>query len=173
MLTMSMPDVLKARPATITDALAIVQIYNEGIEEHCATCETRLRRLQEVQSWFDNLHPIVVVENSEGQVVAFASTATYNCHECYRGIAEFSVYVERNFRGQGAGRLAMVELLRVAEQAGYWKLISRVFVENSASRQLLASLGFREVGIHEKHGKVDGVWRDMVLVEKLLETNLI
>ena len=59
-------------------------------------------------------------------------------------------------------------LLQACEQAGYWKLVSRVFVENTASRRLLASLGFREVGVYEKHGQLDGVWHDVVIVERLL-----
>ena len=55
-----------------------------------------------------------------------------------------------------------------AKEAGFWKLLSRVFVENQASRRLIQSLGFREVGVYEKHAKLDGVWRDVVIVERLL-----
>jgi len=62
----------------------------------------------------------------------------------------------------------MSALLLAAKEAGFWKLLSRVFVENQASRQLIRSLGFREVGVYEKHGKLDGVWRDVVIVERLL-----
>lgn len=102
------------------------------------------------------------------EVVAFASTSTYRPRECYAGIAEFSVYVERGIRGRGYGRAAMTALIEAAENAGFWKLLSRVFVENRASRNLLQSLGFREVGVYEKHAQLDGVWRDVVIVEKLL-----
>jgi phosphinothricin acetyltransferase len=80
--------------------------------------------------------------------------------------------VAREQRGHGLGRLAMQALLAEAEAAGFWKLVSRVFVENAASRALLGSLGFREVGIYEKHGQLDGVWRDVVIVERLIEANL-
>ena len=73
-----------------------------------------------------------------------------------------------SYRGKGAGRLAMLALSEAAQAAGFWKLISRIFVENSASRALMQSVGFREVGIYEKHGQLDGVWRDCVIVEKLL-----
>ena len=73
---------------------------------------------------------------------------------------------------RSAGRLVLEELLRVAEAAGYWKLVSRVFPENRASRALIASLGFREVGIYRNHGKLDGAWRDVVIVERLLSGNL-
>ena len=78
------------------------------------------------------------------------------------------MYVERAWRGRGAGRQALQGLLQEAEQAGFWKLVSRVFVENTASRALLRSQGFREVGVYEKHAQLDGVWRDMVIVERLL-----
>jgi phosphinothricin acetyltransferase len=83
-------------------------------------------------------------------------------------VAEFSVYVARAARGQGAGRAAMEGLMRAAQVAGFWKLLSRVFVENEASRSLLRGVGFREVGVYEKHAQLDGVWRDVVIVERLL-----
>jgi len=67
----------------------------------------------------------------------------------------------------------MARLLHECEQAGFSKLVSRVFVENAASRGLLHSLGFREVGVYEKHGQLDGVWRDVVIVEYVLTSNLV
>jgi phosphinothricin acetyltransferase len=81
------------------------------------------------------------------------------------------VYVSREMRGRGAGRAAMEAIIDAARAAGFWKLLSRVFVENAASRGLLASLGFREVGVYEKHARLDGRWRDVVIVEKLLPEN--
>jgi phosphinothricin acetyltransferase len=66
----------------------------------------------------------------------------------------------------------MEALIEAAEQAGFWKLVSRVFVENAPSRKLLHSAGFREVGIYEKHARLDGVWRDVVVVERLIPSNL-
>jgi len=156
------------RVAAPADATAIVTIYNQGIEDRVATFETRLRTPQEVEQWFDGTHPIVVLETDQRQVIAFASTSVYRPRPCYAGIAEFSVYVERSWRGHGAGRLALEGLLQEAEKAGFWKLVSRVFVENTASRALLCRLGFREVGVYEKHAQLDGVWRDVVIVERLL-----
>lgn len=158
---------LRARPAGPDDAAALTRIYNQGIVDRVATFETRLRTEEEVRGWFDGRHPIIAVEEA-GRVVAFASTSTYRARECYAGIAEFSVYVARESRGHGAGRLALEALLREAEAAGYWKLLSRVFVENTASRRLLRSVGFREVGIYERHARLDGAWRDVVIVERLL-----
>lgn len=153
------------------DAAAIARIYNQGIEDRVATFETRPRTPDDVRAWFDGVHPIVVVE-LEGDVIAFASTSGYRLRECYAGIAEFSVYVAREARGRGAGRLAMEALIRAAEEAGFWKLLSRIFVENTTSRALVRSLGFREVGLYEKHARLDGVWRDVVIVERLIPANL-
>jgi phosphinothricin acetyltransferase len=162
---------MKARLASPDDSAAIAAIYNQGIDDRVATFETRHRAADDVRAWFDNRHPIVVVEDDQG-VIAFASTSTYRPRECYAGIAEFSVYVNRNARGHGAGRLAMQALLAAAEQQGFWKLVSRIFVENTASRALMQTLGFREVGVYEKHGQLDGTWRDVVIVEKLIAINV-
>jgi phosphinothricin acetyltransferase len=145
----------------------MARIYNHGIEDRVATFETRPRSAEDVRTWFDGIHPLVVVED-DAKVIAFAATSTYRPRDCYRGVAEFSVYTAREARGKGAGRLALETLLAAAKEAGFWKLVSRVFLENAASRALLRSTSFREVGIYEKHGQLDGVWRDVVIVERLL-----
>jgi L-amino acid N-acyltransferase YncA len=160
-----------ARPASPDDAAAVTRIYNEGIRDRVGTFETRERTPDEVRQWFDGRHPIVVVESEDGEVVAFASTSAYRPRACYAGIADFSVYVTRTLRGQGAGRVAMEALIDAAREAGLWKLVSRVFVENTASRTLLAAVGFREVGIYQKHAQLDGQWRDAVIVERLIPEN--
>jgi L-amino acid N-acyltransferase YncA len=160
------------RLATPDDAPAMATIYNQGIEDRVATFETRLRAPQEIEQWVDGIHPIVVLE-TDGQVIAFASTSVYRPRPCYAGIAEFSVYVERAWRGRGAGRRALEGLMQEAEKAGFWKLVSRVFVENAASRALLLTLGFREVGVYEKHAQLDGAWRDVVIVERLLPAAVV
>jgi L-amino acid N-acyltransferase YncA len=162
---------MRARPATPADSAAIAAIYNEGIAERLSTFETRPRTPADIAAWFDGRHPVVVVEDA-GAVIAFAATSTYRPRDCYAGIAEFSVYVAGPARGQGAGRLAMEALLQAAGVAGFWKLVSRVFVENAASRGLLRALGFREVGRYEKHARLDGVWRDVIIVERLLPANV-
>lgn len=163
---------MPVRQARRDDAPAIAAIYNQGIEDRVATFETRLRSGEEIEAWFDDSYPIVVLEEDD-EVMAFASTSNYRPRPCYAGIAEFSIYVRRDWRGHGAGRRVLKALLVEAEQAGFWKLVSRVFVENEASRTLLRSLGFREVGVYEKHAKLDGVWRDVVIVEHVFSSNLI
>jgi len=163
---------MRVRLASQADAAAIATIYNQGIEDRVGTFETELRTEEMVAAWFDDVHPIVVVEQ-DGEIVAYASTSSYRSRPCYAGIAEFSVYVRRDWRGRGVGRVAMTHLLHESEAAGFWKLVSRVFVENAASRGLLRVLGFREVGIYEKHGQLDGIWRDVVIVEYLFVRNLV
>ncbi len=156
------------------DAGAVARIYNQGIDDRIATFETEPRsvedRLEVIRSSVGRF-PFVVVE-AEGNVVGFASTSLYRGRDCYRGVGEFSVYVDRAARGKGVGRAAMLALIAEAEKAGFWKLVSRVFVENTPSRSLLRSIGFREVGIYEKHAKLDDVWRDCVIVEYMIPANV-
>jgi L-amino acid N-acyltransferase YncA len=160
------------RPANLADAAAIAAIYNEGIEDRVATFETRLRTEDDVRAWFDARHPVVVVTDAAGRVIAWASTSAYRPRDCYAGVAECSVYVARRARGQGAGRIALEALIDAARQAGFWKLLSRIFPENHASRALVRSVGFREVGVYERHAKLDKAWRDVVIVEYVIRENL-
>jgi phosphinothricin acetyltransferase len=158
---------MQARHATLEDAADLARIYNQGIAGRTATFETRPRTAADIREWFDGAHPLLVVEE-EGAVAAFAATFAYRPRACYAGIAEASVYVDRACRRRGAGRIALEALIAAAADAGFQKLVSRILVENTASRRLVGACGFREVGIYEKHGQLDGVWRDVVIVERLL-----
>lgn len=163
---------LLARPATRDDAAAIASIYNDGIADRVATFETRHRTAEEVRAWIDGRHPVVVVTDHANQIVAWAAASAYRPRECYAGVAECSVYVARSARGRGAGRIALQTLIDAARNAGFWKLLSRIFPENQASRSLVRSVGFREVGVYERHGRLDGKWRDVVIVEYVIRENL-
>ncbi len=157
-----------ARPARREDAAEIARIYNEGIEDRVATFETDLRSEQDVLRWFDEGRTLVVVED-EGRIAAFASAFTYRPRRCYDGVREFSVYASRGLRGRGLGRVALEALIAASRARGDWKLLSRVFPENRPSLKLLNSLGFREVGTYFRHARLDGRWRDVVIVEKLID----
>ena len=159
------------RPAAAADAEAIAAIYNEGIADRIATFETEPRLPGEVARWMGGRHPVVVAE-ADGAVAAFAATFPYRPRRCYDGVAEFSVYAGRAWRGKGAGRAAMAALIDEAAKAGIWKLVSRVFPENRASLAMLGRLGFREVGTYRSHARLDGRWRDVVIVERLIGENL-
>jgi len=159
-----------SRRAQLSDAGDIARIYSEGIADRVATFETEPRSRADVEQVLRGLgarHPAVVVEH-DGRVVAFAWTSTYRPRACYDQVAEFSVYVAREARGTGCGREALTALIGAAEEAGLHKLVSRVFPENTASRALCRALGFREVGTYVRHGRLDGEWRDCVIVERLL-----
>ena len=111
----------------------------------------------------------MVAETPGGEIAAWASAPPYRpSRTAYAGIGEFSIYVARRHRGRGAGRTTLAALIELAEARGLWKLVSRIFPENEASLALCRSSGFREVGIYRRHGRLDGAWRDVVIVELLL-----
>jgi L-amino acid N-acyltransferase YncA len=161
---------LRSRAATERDAPDIARIWNEGIADRLATFETEPRTAERVARSIReraDRYPTIVIERDR-RIVAWAGASEYRPRDCYRGIGEFSVYVERAARGHGAGRAAMEALIEASEARGLWKLVSRVFPENAASLRLLGSLGFREVGTYRRHAKLDRAWRDVVIVEKLI-----
>jgi L-amino acid N-acyltransferase YncA len=112
-----------------------------------------------------------VVEDDAGAVVAFASTSSYRDRECYAGIAEYSVYVARANRDAGAGGAAMAALVEARSRGGSLEAgVAHLPREGRhvASRAPMARMGFREVGICSRHGRLDGTWRDCVIVERLI-----
>src|SRR3984893_15567986 len=161
---------LRTRAATLAGTAAIAAIYNEGIADRIATFETEPRSAGQIAEWFTWRQLVIVAEIEETGPVAFAASFPYSDRACYRGIGEFSVYVRRDYRGRGVGRAVLAALTQAAAAAGLHKHTSGVFPENAASRALLKGLGFAEIGIHRRHGRLDGVWRDCVIVERLLDT---
>jgi len=162
---------LTARLATVGDAAAIARIHNEGIADRVATFETEPRTAGQVAAALRDKgerFPTVVVER-DGEVVAWASAGAYRSRRAYAGVAEQSVYVGRAARGSGAGRAALEALCRVYAERGFWKIVSRIFPENAASLALHERCGFRVVGVYRRHGKLDGDWRDCVIVERMLD----
>jgi L-amino acid N-acyltransferase YncA len=153
------------RAGSSADAQRIAEIYNQGIEDRVATFETEQRSAAQIIPWFTNGYPVFVT-GEDDRILAYAAAYPYRTRPCYDGVREFSVYVAREGRAQGFGRAAMEALIADAQRRGWWKLVSRIFPENRASRGLLRSLGFREVGTYEKHAKLDGDWRDVIIIEK-------
>lgn len=165
---------VQVRVATLADAAAIAEIYNQGIEDRVATYETEPRSAEDQQAWLRAIagrYPAVVAE-IDGQIVDWAGPGPYRTRECYRGIGEFSMYVRRDWRRRGVGDLLLTALTREAEKLGLWKLLWRIFPFNEASRALCQKHGFREVGIYEKHARLDGRWLDVVIVERLVPANV-
>lgn len=159
---------LTIRPATPDDAECIASIYNEGIRGRGATFETRERTAADLAGWFgDPRHPVLVAE-SGGAMLGWVAASAYRARDCYAGIMEFSVYVAAAARGRGVGDALLAAFLPACQAAGAWKVLSRIFPENPASLALCARHGFREVGVYRRHAKLDGAWRDVVIVERLL-----
>ena len=162
---------LRTRPARVADAASIAEIYNQGIADRIATFETEPRTPAQIEEWLTGRNLVMVAETETGPV-AFAASFPYSNRPCYSGIGEFSVYVRRDYRCRGVGRAVLASLIEATEAAGLNKLASRVFPETTASRALLKGLGFEEIGIHRRHGQLDGRWRDCVIVERLLGSGI-
>jgi L-amino acid N-acyltransferase YncA len=157
------------RPAVQADADAMAAIYNQGIADRVATFETRERSADEVVRWLDDEGHPVLVATAGASVVGWIAASGYRARACYEGIVEFSVYVRRDMRGRGVGDRLMAAFLPACRAAGLWKVVARVFPENGPSRALCRRHGFREVGLYRRHARLDGVWRDVVIVERLLD----
>jgi L-amino acid N-acyltransferase YncA len=155
------------RPAQPDDTAQIAEIYNHGIADRIATFETEPRQPDDLLGWFSDKYPFLVFVQA-GVVLGFVRASSYRERQCYAGIAEYSVYVSRTARGQGVGDALMAAFLPALQQAGFWKVLSRIFPENTASLALCQKHGFKQVGVYEKHAQLDGVWRDVVIVEKVL-----
>ena len=160
----------RVRLATADDAAAICEIYNQGIEDRLATLETELRTPQERREWLaarGPRHPVIVAEH-ERQVTAWGSLNAFNARPAYRHVADFSVYVERGWRGKGVGRVLLERLVELGRELGYHKLVLSAFPFNTAGVALYERLGFRTVGIYKEQGLLDGAWVDTIIMEKLL-----
>jgi L-amino acid N-acyltransferase YncA len=156
------------RAARPQDAGAVAALYNAGIAERQATFETRPRAAAEIAAWFEPALPFLVAEDADGRVVGFARVSRYSDRCVYEGIGEHGVYVDAVTRGQGHGRRLLDALAADAERRGMYKLTSRIFTTNAASRAAHCAAGFAEVGVQRRHGVLDGEWKDCVLVERLL-----
>lgn len=155
------------RPAAAGDLEAVVAAYNAGISERIATLETRLRTPADVTGWLTDGRPFLVAER-DGRVLGWARAGFYSDRCVYEGVGEHAVYVHPDGRGQGLGRRLLTALCEEAERRGFYKLTSRIFTDNGPSRAAHLAAGFREVGVQQRHGRLDGVWKDCVLVERLL-----
>jgi phosphinothricin acetyltransferase len=159
--------VIEIRPAREGDAEAVARIYNHGIQERQATFETRPRRSNEIEGWLEEGRPFLVATEN-GEILGFARVSAYSTRKAYAGVGEHGVYVGPAARRRGVGLRLLNALADAAAQAGYHKLTSRVFTTNHPSLKLHRAAGFTEVGIQKRHGRLDGEWKDTMLVERLL-----
>lgn len=163
------------RIATINDIEQITEIYNQGIQDRVATLEANTKSVEEMEKWFSirsERYKVIVVEDEKGYIKGWASLNVFNPRECYQGVADLSIYIRREERGKGLGKILLIALIEIAKQAGFYKLVLSTFAFNYAGQNLYAAVGFTKVGTYMRQGMLDGKWIDMTIMEKFLIDNL-
>lgn len=158
------------RDALPGDAFALALIYNQGIVDRLATLETEERTAEERLAWLEARgprHPVIVAD-ANGSLVGFGSLNAFNPRKAYDHVADFSLYVERAWRGKGVGRILLEALIDRAGRIGYHKMVLSAFPFNPAGMALYRKLGFRIVGVYQEQGLLDSRWVDTIIMEKIL-----
>jgi L-amino acid N-acyltransferase YncA len=160
---------VKVRAAVPGDAQAIAAIYNQGIEERQATFQTMPHTAGDFLDRIrDERRPLLVAE-MDSDVVGWAAVVAYSDPSpYYSGVGEAMLYVERSARRAGIGSRLLQELAVAAGERGFYKLVGKIFTANAPSIALVRACGWREVGVHRRHGTLDGEWHDVLVVERLL-----
>jgi phosphinothricin acetyltransferase len=152
---------------TSQDWNAVQSIYAEGLATGNATFETEIPTFE---LWNQShLEECRLVARSGENVVGWAALSPVSRRHVYRGVAEVSIYITAAARGLGAGKTLLRALIVASESAGIWTLQAGIFPENIASIALHQACGFREIGRRERIGQINGVWRDVVLLERRSE----
>lgn len=148
---------------------AVERIYAEGIATKLATFETQPKAQEKWQN--DSVGgSALVAETRAGTIGGWAVLWPVSDRCAYAGVAEVSVYVGNNSKGQGVGKALLQELVKTSESLGLWTLQAGIFEENKASIALHEKCGFRLIGVRERLGALDGVWKNIVLMERRSKT---
>jgi L-amino acid N-acyltransferase YncA len=142
----------------------VLRIYAEGIASRNATFETDVPSSDVLDAkWLPGHRWVAEVD---GVVAGWAALSPTSARPCYAGVVETSIYVGAGFRGRGVGRALVARQVAAADAAGLWTITTAIFPENVASIALHHAFGFRTVGIRERIGRLDGHWRDTVVIER-------
>jgi L-amino acid N-acyltransferase YncA len=161
---------LTVRRARAGDLEALRRIYNEGIEDRVATLDVEPKSAAEIDAWWrdhDGIYAVLVAVASEA-VVGWASLNRFSQRCAHAAIADLSVYVARAHRGRGVGAELLRRLEDAAQAGGFRKIVLHALDSNEHGKRLYRKCGFREVGVFEQHGIIDGGYADVVAMEKLL-----
>jgi len=162
---------LRVRLARPTDAEAIREIYNGEVTGSTVTFDLVPRTVTDQLEWIDQhsgAHPAIVAAGDGGTVVGFASLSPYRSRPAYATTVEDSVYVHRDHRGQGVGKLLLTEIVSLAATGGFHTVIARIVGTHEASISLHRSCGFELVGVEREVGRKFGHWLDVALMQLLL-----
>ena len=152
------------REMTQHDNSRVLEIYEMGLDTRNATFET------DVPSWTDwdikhfKHSRFVYAENEE--ILGWIALSPVSTRKAYEGVAEVSVYIDTNTLGKGIGSKLMDKAIISSEEHLIWTLYSSIFPENTATLKLHEKFGFRIIGTREKIAKLDGKWRDTILLER-------
>ena len=152
------------RYMTSQDAETVLDIYRQGLATGEASFETETPSWQAWQAKYLDFSRLVWEQ--KGIVLGWAALTPVSARDCYRGVCEISVYVDLDHQFRGIGSKLMIRLIEDSEDNGIWTLMSSIFPENGATRQMHLRQGFREVGIRQRIAQRNGVWRDTLILER-------
>lgn len=161
---------LTIRKAKLADLEAILRIYNQGIADRIATLESEEKDYSYMRSWFEEhqgRYAVLVAEWND-EVIGWASLNRYSNRCAYDGVADLSIYIERSHRGKGVGKALLDELEEVALSRHFHKIVLFTFPFNGLGQGLYRKCGYREVGVFQHQGILDGKFVDVMAMEKIL-----
>lgn len=163
------------RTAELKDISSITAIYNQAIEDKSAAFEAEFITDDERKEWLlsrDKKYSVIIIENESGEICGWASLNKFDSKCCFSGVADLSIYIKREMRNKGLGKILLSSLIDTAKEQGFSKLVLNAIDTNNAGKGLYLSIGFREVGIYKDHAIQDNKWIDVVIMEKLLSEKL-
>ncbi|MEK6283832.1 MAG: N-acetyltransferase family protein [Acidobacteriota bacterium] len=157
---------IRIRPLETEDWKSVLAIYLQGIATGQATFETTAPSWEKWDAGHLSFARLAAVSEDDGRLAGWAALSPVSSRPVYSGVAEVSVYVADDFRARGVGGALLDCLIKTSEDNGIWTLQASVFPENVRSMALHEKRGFREIGVRERIAKLNGVWRDTVLLER-------
>jgi len=147
------------------DEKRVLEIYSEGLDSGIATFETEVPTAEAWNmEYFNDCR--WVLENESNEIVGWCALKPVSKRECYKGVAEVSIYFDNTYQGKGLGSVLLKKMILDSESHGFWTLQASIFPENEASIRFHQKNGFRTIGVRKKIGKLNGQWKDIVMMEK-------